>query len=228
MKYLTGVALAIVLLGSLAAGSAWGHDLNPPTWRGTENTTFQEWTFDTDASPVGPENPGNPYGGSTATITVGNGGTGWQHQLEMMGSQQGYWDLGQSGTIELNIPNRPNVDPLHSSKLIRVQVTYYVGMVEPPFVSVLPNGASLVDSGSVPVEFAPPFGDWISYWSDWLLPFNPDTETITITGDPLMGSVIDQITVDTQCIGAPVPEPASIVTLLIGGLGVLVARRRRS
>jgi hypothetical protein len=55
------LSAAIVLTG--AAGRALADDSDPPPWRGNPGSTWQEWTFDTDQSPVWPANPGfiNPY-----------------------------------------------------------------------------------------------------------------------------------------------------------------------
>src|SRR6266576_2074826 len=58
-----------------------------------------EWGFDSNA------NPAAGVGGGSAAITVGQFGTGWLNGGTIpwnLGSAQGFWDLGKSGSIMLS------------------------------------------------------------------------------------------------------------------------------
>jgi hypothetical protein len=73
------------------------------------------------------------------------------------------------------------------------------------------------------VEQAPTGGSWLlDRWIFRIEP-NPAHEQIVITSDPVWGSVIDQVVVDTYCV----PEPASVGLVVLGALAVLARMRRR-
>ncbi len=200
------------------SATAIAHDLFPPLWRGQPGSTFQEWTFDTDANPAAPTLLNNPYGAPAATITVGAFGAGWQQQLPGLGSQTGYWDIGdaiEGAQIVLDIPNRP-VQDLY--KEIWVQVTSYVDINQAPLVSV--PGATLLGSDQAIVEQVPEGGSWVLDLTKWRIEPNPSQEQIVLSAIPMFGATIDQIVVDTICV----PEPATLLTLVVGGIALL--RRR--
>jgi len=209
--------LAALALG--AACTSFADDVTVPPWRGAEGSTFQQWRFDTDANPANPEVVNNPYGNATANITVGYGGTGWQYQLEGLGSKTGYWDIGgDGGSIVLNIANRPQPLPF---KEIWVQVTYFSDISQAPVVDI--PGATMIGGQTVTVEQVPTGGSWLLDQSVWRMYPNPQREDIFIISDATWGSVVDQIVVDTICV----PEPATLATLVLGGSGLLIRRRRR-
>lgn len=185
-----------------------------PGWQGQEGTTYQEWRFDYDHNPAVPEEMSNLYGTPQATITVGSAGTGWRE--DGFGTLTGYWDLGrEGGQIVLDIDNRPEPLPY---KEIWVQVTYLQFAVTAPTVDV--PGAEYLGGETVLVEDAG-LVKWYLDLSKWRIEPNPAEEQIILTSHPSLGSMIDQIVVDTICI----PEPATIALLGLGSL-VLIRRKR--
>ncbi len=211
-----GVLLALCFLVS---GAAIADDIYTPSWRGSDGTTLENWAFTTSANPAAPDTVNNSYGSPTATMTVLDYGVGWiDADSFSYGTKTGMWDLGASGIISLDIPNRPLA---LSYKDIWVQVTYLYDPFEAPVVSIA--GAQYLGGESQVVETLDGFGQWVTAVSKWRITPNPSSEVVTITADAAMGSLIDSVIVDTKCV----PEPASMVTLLAGGLGLLISRRRR-
>jgi hypothetical protein len=212
-----GILLALCfVIGSVAMAD----DIYPPSWRGDSGTTYQQWIFLTGANLAAPDQVDNPYGDPTATMIVGDMGVGWidVDQFGTYGSRTGLWDLGSAGTIDLDIPNRPGGG---AYKDIWVQVTYFVGMFDAPEVSIA--GAQQLEGwDSRVVEQVDDFDAWHCAVSKWRITPNPDSEVVRITASGL-GSVIDQVVVDTKCV----PEPSCIVSLLAGAMGLLISRRRR-
>jgi hypothetical protein len=211
------LTLTLVLTVSTGALAAV---LPSPSWRGQAGSTFQEWTFDTDANPAAPNSVNNPYGPATATITVGMFGSGWLDQLPGLGTQTGYWDIGdavEGPQIVLDIANSPDVRPY---KEIWVQVTSWVDISQAPVVNV--PGAMFLGSEQLVVESVPTGGNWIMNLTKWRIEPNPSQEQVILAAMPMFGAVIDRIVVDTICV----PEPVSLLTLLVGGVAVLSRRRR--
>lgn len=197
---------------------------NPPSWRGSAGTTFQQWTFSTSATSPSPESATNAYGSAAATVSVDSLlATGyWDSFPEVYGSAQGLWDIG-TGSITLSIPNTPNMAP-DTFKDIQVWMKYWVAPSAAPGILVSPT-ASLVSTDSAEVESVGPMGSW---WAGtWLFRVtpNPDHETITILGDQFWGSQIDEIVVDTRC--GTIPEPSSLAALFTAMVGLAGLRRLR-
>lgn len=191
-----------------------------PTWRGDDGSTYQQWTFDNDANPAAPPNVYNPYGTPSATITVGDFGEGWLDSLPGLGSMSGYWDLGSAGQISIDIPNRPG----GAYKELWVLVTYFEDMTAAPAVTVQSQGqVSILDEVTFQVEAVDTGGAWMAYFGKWQIVPNPENERVLITGD-MFGSIIDGIEIDTICV----PEPTSLLSLLVGGSLLPILRRRRS
>jgi hypothetical protein len=198
----------------LFAAAATPDDLVQPSWRGSDGSTLQVWTFDDDDNPAAPETDNNPYGTAEATITVGDFGEEWLDTVSF-GSQTGIWDLGREGTIVLDIPNSSEALPY---KEIWLQVTYYDSIVKAPVVTI--PGATFVSDQTLVVE-EDDLGDWLLDQSVWRIEPNPSSEEITLTAD-WNGSTIDQVVVDTICI----PEPATAIILAIGTMAAIMRRRR--
>jgi len=213
------VLLLVVLLLMLFPVTANAHDLFIPEWRGFDGTTYQEWTFDTPSLIAEPETIINDYGTASAAITVGVMGSGYLAD-PMLGTQTGVWDIGgDDGRIVIDIDNTLLA---LEYKEISLQITYYKAIGGLPSIDI--PTAQFVSSQDVLIEedMIPGMG-WYLYQSTWRIYPNPDHEQIILTGD-INGSVIDQIVVDTYCV----PEPASIVLLMIGGFTVFRKRNRRA
>lgn len=222
MESRTYLACGLLVLGMLMPVPAWGHDMVQPPWRGDEGTTYQEWRFDTDANPALPEVISNPYGSALAAIVLGDYASGWQEQLPGLGDQIGYWDLGGDrgnggGSILIDVDNRPLA---LEYKEVWVQVTYFRDMSQAPTVTV--PGAAYLTGQTLLVEQVLTGGAWYLDQSIWRIEPNPDHEQILITSDPMWGSVIDQVVIDTICI----PEPATMGLFLVGSWAVIARRRR--
>ena len=208
--------LSVVCISMFLPFVAAAHDVFPPDWRGLDGTTYQEWQFGSNATPAVPDVINNIYGGASASVTVGEFGEGWLANPGL-GTQTGIWDLGGTGgQIVLDIDNRPSPLPY---KEIWLQVTYYKAISDAPIVEV--PGAQLISSQNTLIEHDV-IGDWYLGQSVWRIEPNPSHEQIFLTSY-LWGSVIDQIVVDTYCV----PEPASIVLLMLGGFAVFKKRRQR-
>ena len=86
-SFLAGMTVAVVFGGLVASVRA--DDISPPPWlRGQPNTTYQDWTFATDANLVTPDlGMHKPNGISLATITGGV----WNNLYD---NHVGIWTLG--------------------------------------------------------------------------------------------------------------------------------------
>ncbi len=182
---------SILVLCVLCPMAALAHDLVQPEWRGQDGTTFQHWRFDNDDNPAEPDVIDNPFGGATATITVGEFGGHWLDDPGL--GQTGIWDIGgQGGQIALHIDNQ-------SSELeyadVWVQVTFYAGITEAPTVNV--PGAVLLSEEVVLVSDDPP-GRWDMHQSRWVIYPAQEYEQVILTSNPVWGSMIDQVVVDTR------------------------------
>lgn len=206
-----------ILISACLVSQAFSHTVDlAPSWRGSDRTTYQNWTFDDDTNPVTIQ---NEAGLATATINVGEFGAGWFHdELELGIETTGYWDIGGiDGSIILDIDNFPDGE----YKLISLQITYYEAIGGAPIIDMIP-GATPYDEANwqeVIVD-SDQLGVWKVWQSTWMMVPNPPHEQIIIMGDPF-GSIIDQIIVDTICV----PEPATLGLLLIGGLALLKKRK---
>ncbi len=209
---------AVLVLGALGPAAAWAHDLLPPPWRGQEGSTTQVWNFGGSADPAAPDQVNNPYGASTADITVGQFGSGWLDQLPAMGTQTGYWDLGSNGSIVIDIDNRPEPLPY---KEIWVQVTYFNDISQAPIVNV--PGATRLGTETVTVENVDASAAWLLDLSKWRIEPNPVHEQIVVNSSPMWGAVVDQIVVDTICA----PEPGTVGLLSLSACVLLAGRRGR-
>lgn len=214
-------ALVLAALVVMAVTSVAQATVPAPSWRGSEGSTYQKWTFDTADNPVAPSSVSNPYGDPTASVTVGDLGSGWQPEIPGMGTQTGLWDLGSLGTISIDLPNRPLGLEF---KEMWISVVCFEDMTAAPTVEVLCGGViSFLGEETYLVEEDPISGQWNAHLSKWRIEPNPNSEQVIITSD-LFGSVIDQVEIDTICV----PEPASFATLLMGGPFLVLLRRRKA
>ncbi|MBN1919099.1 MAG: PEP-CTERM sorting domain-containing protein [Verrucomicrobia bacterium] len=232
MRYtLRALQLACVLVVCLFAVSAFADDLIPPPWRGELGSTVQEWDFfgpgvynptkaSYDYSPDGNNVPFfNPYGDPIAHVWPG---VDQVYQPEW-GDRIGVWPL--SGVIDIEVPNNPVPNPV---KEIWIQLTWAQQTPQSavnPIVTVDPTylvtGPQVMDD----IILGPTnegTGDGLWHHTTWLFLVepNPDFEVIRISGTVM----VDQIVVDTIC--RPIPEPATLAILGLGGLAVLLRKRR--
>jgi hypothetical protein len=179
---------------------ALGADLLHPPWRGNAGTTYQSWSFSTDANPVSPELLANPYGQPVASIEVGYLGSGWIDQLEGLGTQTGYWDIGgEGGRIVIVMDPLPR--PL-AYQDIWVQATYFTDITQPPIVNV--EGATRIAGQRLLVESLGGSGAWYLEQSLWRIdPPRRHGEPVVLTSEPMWGAIIDQIVVDTNSVQLP-------------------------
>jgi hypothetical protein len=192
------ISASVVLC--LVIGPALADDLNPPAWRGGTRTTFGEWEF-TTSNPTPPPEPGYVYPWGLPTTEVFPGL--FQNWLNEWGGRQGVWPL--SGEIYVTIPNNPEPLPY---KDIWIQLTW---AQQAPSVFPAVSETRFSVPATLIAETPLPNGWFHSTYEIQLFP-NPDWEKILITG----AINVDELVIDTQCV----PEPGSVVLLVLGGLAV--------
>ena len=200
-RRMLGMAAAVlcvsISIGALTADAA------TPAWRGVTGSTYQTWSFGSNANPAPPDPSNNAYGQASAAITVGLYGSGWLFTLPGLGTLSGYWDLGgPGGKITLDIPNGPTT---LSYKKIWVQVTAFRDITQLPLVTI--PGAELVGTQTLLFQHVPTGGDWYTVVTRWRLRPNPGQEQVQVTTDPAWGAVVDQVVVDTIAFACnPTPQ----------------------
>ena len=218
----------------LAAGSAFGHDVLPPDWRGDAGSMSAIWdSWNTDGSAdEWSENAGlaDPY----------FYGDGYNIVPDWYG-KSGVEVLSDDGLI-FHLDNFDTVNPL---KNVRVQITVFDPSYGAPAfegfdVWTFADGSDdqFISGNLIDIIYETnEWGStgWLTYVYDFMLSPNPEEEWIGIKfaaygssyteGAPTWGNaVIDQIVIDTQCASVPVP---AAVWLLGSGLIGLVGIRRR-
>jgi hypothetical protein len=193
------IVVAVLVASLCAPRIAVASDQGAPAWRGTAGSTFQEWSFSTNARPATPESYINSFGVPSASIDNVSY-VRWYNALPAVyGSAQGWWDIAASSVV-LSVTNHPNIG-VNVSKEIQVRVTYWVALNLAPTVVVTPS-ASLVSKTTTLVEHVPDMGAW--YEDVWTFRVDPNqnSENITVNGHPTGGSQIDEIVVDTRYVAA--------------------------
>lgn len=161
------------------------------------DTTYQEWSFDTNDNPAVPEVMDNEFGSAYAHIAIGDYASGWIEQLPGFGSMAGYWDLGGTGgQIVLDIDNVPN---LTIYKEVWIQITYFQDIHQAPIVDV--PGAQYITGDKILIQHVDTGGDWFLDQSIWRIEPTKLDETISIFSNSTWGTLIDQIVVDTKAFG---------------------------
>jgi hypothetical protein len=211
MKRWIIVCLFMMIAYGSSGALTWADDLYQPTWqRGTANTTYQDWTFNSNANPVAPDlGLFNPNGSPLATIS---GGATW---FQFFDNHAGVWVLDPNSSMDLFIPNTPADETRY--KDVHTQVTWEPNVTGLSAPVVMVNGIASSPVFTVPVGN----GGWMQSVYDTRLAFNPSSEDVIITGSYHLGQVV----IDTQCV----PEPSTIALLSMGILGLLAVgwRQRR-
>lgn len=199
--------LLIFIVAVVAANcSAVLLDLNAPTWRGDEGTTYQEWDFLTDVNPITePDDYVNDYG--VPSIEIGGSLTFWLP--EDLG-YEGVWSV-YSDAMTITIPN---VDVENPYKEILMQIVYWEDYGPLIFTSPDASSITLIDEQVLQNSYKH------ATYSIIIEP-NPEREVITIRPRQC-GIYIDSLIIDTICV----PEPTTIGLLAMGG-GLLALKRRR-
>jgi len=185
-------------------------DLLVPCWRGQDLATFQQWAFSTNDLNPTPELTDNPSN-ATAAVTLGGDGLGWYDQESGAGCRQGYWDLGNGGTIQLTVPTtNGSVD---SCEYVRVQMVYlYDALIypNPPAVNVTAGSATVVQVGAAETDVLStiPTGAWVVQKTLWKIAPGGGSATIQILA-PAQSALVDQVVLDTLLV-EPTPCPVNI------------------
>lgn len=209
MRAVLAILVAVTIVATVAPVQA--DDLYPPPWRNAPGTTFEKWEFSTPDPVTNPE-PGfnNPWGMPSAHAYPGTG----QSWVDLWGGRQGMWPL--SGTVEIEIPNRPEPWPY---KDIWVQITWarQVESSTPVVWDMLSGmyGTVVRNVPLGPTGLPFPNDTWYHTTFNIHIEPNPASEIVKIDGT----LVLDEVVIDTICI----PEPTSLALL---ALSVLTLRRR--
>lgn len=205
---------------------ALADDLNPPPWvRGGPRTTSQEWTFDSPTDIFGhPINaPGGPYGNPYGQSTVLNPGAFvWLPDDSTFNPgnpfpRHGIVSIPGGSTLKFRIPNQ---EDLAFQKLVWVQLTWWAAPGTNVVVSPLatqPNSGTII--GTTPLG-----AGWNHTTASYVLAQQPAFEEFWIQNFGPASIYVDQLVIDTKCV----PEPASLATLALGGIGLALRRRRQA
>jgi len=212
---MVGKSVLTVCVVLAAAGLALGEDVNPapweqdpgnPEWEGGV-TTAQMWEF--SVTQFDPNYVDNPFGQPEVTFTNAMwpervvGPHGWEIST---------WHIGPGdGGVTIFVPNNPD---LNKRKVIWLQMTS-----DKAPAGLQSNPPGTVSHPEPAIQW--PNGTWYTYTARIDIDFNPACETITYDFPECTN--ISEIVVKTICV----PEPMTLGLLGLGGLGVLLRRRRK-
>lgn len=170
-------------------------------WRGQGGSTFQSWTFATSNNPAAllPDLQTNAYGGASGNLSAGAFSDGYIASDAFLGSPQGIWDLGRSGTLTLAITNTSS-GSAGSFKYVQVVVTQFRDSIYQQNATVNVPGGTFMAQVQQPVGTNDFGGQWIASRTVWRLGSPcPTSESVVITGGT-NGSLLDQVVVETMCV----------------------------
>ena len=114
-----------------------------PLWVGDPQTTSCGYLFETNDDTPSPSSEVNPYGASLGSVSVASDGTGtgWQDPMEVfnitMTPDSGAWDVGKSGTVEIDLKVGPALGVGQSYEVeFQVRSISYFGITLLPSLSV--------------------------------------------------------------------------------------------
>jgi hypothetical protein len=205
-KYFHGLWIAVFVLSVFVQAAPTYISDGLMTWqRGTDGSTWQEWTFDTAQNPASPEQFYNPYGNPAIQLT-GSGGS-----VPFMW-KNGVW-MGDPVWATITVPNNPQPNPYK---------TIWFEMVYKAVDSILP-GVSAGQGYRIEQSYFSDraySGAWRVMTFGWTISPNPALETFTFART---GGFVTSVSIDTLCV---VPVPGAI--LLVGiGLGTVGLIRKR-
>ena len=213
-----GGMFAFAWLALIIAGTAEADYRNPPGWEANPYFTHQSWEFGSGASPVNADIDLNPFGQPRLGIHGAN--IDWSgYKL----GREGVWTIGEGwAQVEGIIPNEENEE---LSKEVWIQATLHTnirGEVPIDILFEFPAGTFTVTPIESSVIVAA--DGWRYHTSVFDLTPQPAWEVVSLNFSAPSGVyvAIDELVVDTRCI----PEPATVVMLALGGLGLLRRRKR--
>lgn len=223
-KTILAVAVSVCL-----AGVALADDFNPPAWYDDLNptNTRQVWEFETDCGTMFPPTVAdNPFG--TPCASIGGPSADWIAGFEypgVFGLRTGVLQAAVAGDyIEFEIPN--DADP---TKWKEVIVLLTVATSNGDFVEQAETTLTAVGAEATrtiePIQGMAADG-WYYIEDHWIIEPQPDSETYRLELKPEWtgGTALwlDEAVIYTRCV----PEPVTMGLLSVGGLGLLLRRRR--
>jgi len=231
-----GTVVAAILI--VACASAFADDLNPPSYRGGQLSYWAEWDLFNDGDfngffpDLGAENAVDDNDPATSFYQgLGTHGLGHTHLdfnltgWAMAPGGGGFYNPTQNASFVANVANWVDWLP---EKWLRVQVAYTDQGNGPPVLTgvfglevAAPNGSLPPSTPTVETPGIGPLGGGTLpgyFFEDWIIIPNPDWEAIEF--DLPMGTIVDQIVIDTISL----PEPAGLGLV---GLALLAVRKRR-
>ncbi len=205
-------------LGTMVSADVWWQ-------RGDAGSTWEDWSFSTNANPAAPEQYYNPYGIPSASVivegVVHTDLPGWY--ADYLG-RTGVWH-GDFASVALTINNAPIQNPY---KEVWVEVGFrgellpnalypnYPGEIYGPDLTAWIGQAEVTNVQEIGRVIESAGSGWRKLTIGWKIWPNPDLERIYLAFHN-SGADIDYIKVDTICI----PEPTTLVLLAAGCLAML-------
>lgn len=231
MRYVRTITALVVFLG-WCSGTAWADYVDPPPWQTNPYYTHQSWDFNTNANPLSPDGGyTNPYGTPQAQLINGT----WVQYAPYYpyGDRTGWWFFSGPHTKEdvlarITIPNTPHPELI---KEIWLQATLQTNLTnfEDDFdLRVYPNGQEpYVRTTDVQVEILDQNLGLARATVRFVLDPQPGLEVVEIRANMTASQffAVDQLDIDTRCLG--IPEPASVVLGLLAAPALLLFWRRK-
>ena len=212
------LAFSVLLLVPVGVQNAFGDDLNPPTWRGEENSLYFEWNsidqFNSNSPDVFSQGP------SSFPLSQFGGG----NQGDIGTLARGPPGNGDDDFVFVSVVNF--VDGL-DKKIVRIQVTYSANP-QSGFSSILSASEYDQNTGDNTAFSLCELIDHVDvsathFYEDWLCEPNPDAEFHQVElfggdqGEEITQLVMDTISFDDEVVGGEL-LPIDSTTLMLAGL----------